>query len=200
MSHVTRFGLLEGDSENADQFGEYSTVTGNLSTTGKITLRGCKFASAVSLTCAQLLADYESFKNLIAANVVVTGVAAFIPQFNVDELIFGAATATSGQLLVPGPASAASVATASESTVQLFLERPWVAIALGARSLVQPATVTLRRESVSRSLTCAPAAGGNASDESPAHWEIGSQFDKISLIVGGMAGNVVRASVGIVYL
>jgi hypothetical protein len=198
MTQAIRFGKAEGTSDNGNHFYDFAQLTGNISTTGTVTLRGCSFTGAISITCSQLLADHESFKNLIAAGVNVTGVTAFIPLFPRSPQPFGASTATSGQYLLYGGANAVSTATQGAGQIQMVAS--YAILSLRARSLTNSSTVTIQKGGSNTSMTCSPAANGNASDATIGHWVTGNADDLIGVIVTGTAGGLVRAVFELVLL
>jgi hypothetical protein len=198
-SHITRFGTMEGSIEDVDHVGEFSLISGNLSNTTKtIRLRGCSFSGAISLTTPTLYADLETFRNMITSGVVLTGVTAFVPLFPIVSKEFGAATATSGQFLLPGGPSA--VSTATEGAGQIQTPSSYVVIGIRGRALAQPATITLRKGGVSQALTCSMAASGNANDVAIGHWVSGNADELLGVIVGGTAGGLVRATLLVAYI
>lgn len=174
-----------------------ATLTGNL-TAASITLTGCAFASAISITCTTLTVDYETFRALVAAGVNVSGVTTLVPLFGRDQKTFGASVATSGQFLPVGGPSA--VSTATEGATQIMMPSSYAVLALVARSLTNSSTVTVRKGGVDTALTCSPAANGNASDRALGHMVTGNQNDLLSLGVTGTAGGLVRASIEVVLL
>jgi hypothetical protein len=182
----------------ADLTADFCVIDGNLSF-NTIKLRGCSFSSNFSLTTVgALTCDLESFKNLISSSVVVTGVSSFVANFPRAPQPFGASVATSGQFLLYGGPSA--VSTATEGSGQIQMAASYAIIGLRARSLTNSSTVTVRKGGASQSMTCAPAAGGNASDAAIGHWVTGNADDLISVIVGGTAGGLVRAVLELVLL
>jgi hypothetical protein len=198
MSRIHRFDHIAAFTDAVDLVGDFCVIDGNVNCT-TVKLRGCSFSGAYSITTTGALScDYESFKNLIAAGVVLTGVTSFVPLFPRFGLAFGASVATSGQFLLVGGPSA--VSTATEGATQVQMAASYALLSVRARSLTNASTVTVRKGGASQSMTCSPAANGNASDSAIGHWVTGNADDLISTLVGGTAGGLVRAVVEGVYL
>lgn len=191
-------GQIDAITESVDIVCEEgSVVNGNLSA-NNITLRGCSFTGAYSLTCTTLSCDYESFRALIAAGVNIAGVTTFVSLFAGQVMTWGAAVATTGQFLAPG-AQENGTTQATEGNVQIMMPRSYAIRNLYARAPATSCTVTVRKGGVNTSLSCSPASS-TASDLAIGHWVTGSATDLISVAVTGAGGGLVRASFEVVLL
>lgn len=199
MSTVELYNTVVTTSENVDYDANHSLFAANISTTQTIRLRnGCTFSGAISLTCATLYADLESFRNMLNSGVILTGVTAFVPLFDIPQKEWGAAVATSGQFLAEGAAENATT-NATEANVQIITDQSYVLLNLEARAPATSCTVTMRVGGVSQTLTCSPSSSTDK-DRSIAHWVKGNEGDLVSVLIGGVAGGLVRASCGFIGL
>jgi hypothetical protein len=197
-----RFAHISGADipATANSAADYCSIEGSITCTS-LKLRQCSFTSNWTITCTDLYVDYETFQNLIAANVTLA-VTNFHPMFSRWVLQFVASGSVLNSYLLPiGGVPAGANATQSNGQVQM--PDSYIVIGMTGRTLTQPCTMQPVVGALVQTMSVSPTASGNAKDFAFGHWFKGNQYDLVSVQITALpsgAGGTTRGGLEVVLL
>lgn len=171
----------------SDVISRNCTVTGAVTVTGTLTLRGAAFAGAYVVTCTNLTIDESSWVAAKAAGVTFTVSGATSYLWHGQLLSWGALSPVTGQFLPEGTRTTGSASDATEFHVQRYM--PVARRVLNFRAYAQTSgTLTVRKNGADTALTLSPAGAFLIDSTHAVDFAVG---DAISIgITGTVVGNM----------